>query len=101
MMTWTVAAPAISAAFLSSLVEAVEALTIVLAVGTCSRLAAGGTWRTRWAGIACAHSTCAWPAARSRSATLFAACDRGSASAVWYALAAKSNPSRRGRYSAS
>jgi len=34
MMTWTVAAPAISAAFLSSLVEAVEALTIVLAVGT-------------------------------------------------------------------
>jgi uncharacterized membrane protein len=34
MLTWTVAAPAISAAFLSSLVEAVEALTIVLAVGT-------------------------------------------------------------------
>src|SRR5258705_672543 len=34
MMTWTGAAPAISAAFLSSLVEAVEALTIVLAVGT-------------------------------------------------------------------
>jgi uncharacterized membrane protein len=34
MMTWTVRAPAISAAFLSSLVEAVEALTIVLAVGT-------------------------------------------------------------------
>src|SRR5713226_5832635 len=34
MMTWTAAAPAISAAFLSSLVEAVEALTIVLAVAT-------------------------------------------------------------------
>jgi uncharacterized membrane protein len=34
MITWTVAAPAISAAFLSSLVEGVEALTIVLAVGT-------------------------------------------------------------------
>src|ERR1700691_5334977 len=33
-MTWTLGAPAISAAFLSSLVEAVEALTIVLAVGT-------------------------------------------------------------------
>ena len=33
-MTWTVAANAISAAFLSSLVEAVEALTIILAVGT-------------------------------------------------------------------
>jgi uncharacterized membrane protein len=33
-MTWTTAAPAISAAFLSSLVEAVEALTIVLAVAT-------------------------------------------------------------------
>jgi uncharacterized membrane protein len=34
MMTWTSAAPAISAAFLASLVEAVEALTIVLAVAT-------------------------------------------------------------------
>src|SRR5882757_7110249 len=34
MMSWAVAAPAISAAFLASLVEAVEALTIVLAVGT-------------------------------------------------------------------
>jgi uncharacterized membrane protein len=33
-MIWTSAAPAISAAFLSSLVEAVEALTIVLAVAT-------------------------------------------------------------------
>ena len=33
-MTWTSAAPAISAAFLASLVEAVEAVTIVLAVAT-------------------------------------------------------------------
>jgi uncharacterized membrane protein len=33
-MTWTSAAPAVSAAFLSSLVEAVEALTIVLSVAT-------------------------------------------------------------------
>ncbi len=33
-MTWTIAAPAISAAFLGSLVEAVEAMTIVLAVAT-------------------------------------------------------------------
>ncbi len=33
-MTWTTAAPALSAAFLASLVEAVEALTIVLAVAT-------------------------------------------------------------------
>ena len=33
-MMWTPAAPAISAAFLSSLVEAVEALTIVLSVAT-------------------------------------------------------------------
>jgi uncharacterized membrane protein len=33
-MSWTVAAPAVFAAFLSSLVEAVEALTIVLAAGT-------------------------------------------------------------------
>ena len=34
IMSWTTAAPAITAAFLASLVEAVEALTIVLAVAT-------------------------------------------------------------------
>ena len=34
MLTWTTAAPAISAAFLASLVEVVEAFTIVLAVAT-------------------------------------------------------------------
>src|SRR6516225_3007580 len=33
-MIWTTAAPAVTTAFLSSLVEAVEALTIVLAVAT-------------------------------------------------------------------
>src|SRR6266849_3629030 len=39
-MTWATAAPAISAAFLGSLVEAIEALTIVLAVATVR-----GWWR--------------------------------------------------------
>jgi uncharacterized membrane protein len=34
MITWATAAPAVSAAFLASLVEVVEAFTIVLAVGT-------------------------------------------------------------------
>lgn len=34
MVSWTTVAPAVSAAFLASLVEAVEALTIVLAVAT-------------------------------------------------------------------
>src|SRR5947208_7875889 len=34
ILSWTSVAPAVSAAFLSSLVEAVEALTIVLAVAT-------------------------------------------------------------------
>lgn len=34
MMSWATVAPAVTAAFLASLVEAVEALTIVLAVGT-------------------------------------------------------------------
>src|SRR2546428_11955856 len=34
ILTWTSVAPAVSAAFLGSLVEAVEALTIVLAVAT-------------------------------------------------------------------
>jgi Ca2+/H+ antiporter, TMEM165/GDT1 family len=33
-MIWTTAAPAVTTAFLSSLVEAVEALTIVLAVAS-------------------------------------------------------------------
>src|SRR5437870_9106170 len=34
MMAWSTAAPAVSAAFLASLVEVVEAFTIVLAVAT-------------------------------------------------------------------
>src|SRR5215470_13100956 len=34
MMTWSVAAPAVTAAFLASTVEVVEAFTIVLAVAT-------------------------------------------------------------------
>ncbi|HEX4235259.1 MAG TPA: hypothetical protein VH041_13255, partial [Caldimonas sp.] len=34
MLAWTTAAPAVSAAFLSSVVEVVEAFTIVLAVAT-------------------------------------------------------------------
>src|SRR3954463_5120960 len=34
MMTWSTAAPAVGAAFLASLVEIVEAFTIVLAVAT-------------------------------------------------------------------
>ena len=33
-MTWSIAAPAVTAAFLASLVEVVEAFTIVLAVAT-------------------------------------------------------------------
>jgi uncharacterized membrane protein len=46
-MTWTTAAPAISAAFLASLVEVVEAFTIVLAVGTVRG------WRPALTGTAC------------------------------------------------
>ena len=47
-MTWTLAAPALSAAFLASLVEAVEAFTIVLAVGTVRG------WRPALIGTGCA-----------------------------------------------
>lgn len=47
-MTWTVAAPALSAAFLASLVEVVEAFTIVLAVGTVRG------WRPALIGTGCA-----------------------------------------------
>ncbi len=46
-MTWTAAAPAVSAAFLGSLVEAVEALTI-FGGRHCSRLASGRAWSARW-----------------------------------------------------
>src|SRR5215471_14403713 len=44
-LTWSIAAPAVSAAFLASIVEVVEAFTIVLAVATLRgwRLAAWGT----------------------------------------------------------
>jgi len=42
-MSWTSAAPAVSAAFLASLVEAVEAVTIVLAVGTVRGWRSAGT----------------------------------------------------------
>jgi uncharacterized membrane protein len=45
-MNWTIAAPALLAAFLASLVEAVEALTIVLAVGTVRG------WRAAMLGVA-------------------------------------------------
>lgn len=47
-MTWTMAAPALSAAFLASLVEVVEAFTIVLAVGTVRG------WRPALVGTGCA-----------------------------------------------
>lgn len=47
-MTWTMAAPALSAAFLASLVEVVEAFTIVLAVGTVRG------WRPALIGTGCA-----------------------------------------------
>jgi uncharacterized membrane protein len=45
MLSWSASAPAISAAFLASIVEVVEAFTIILAVGTIRgwRPAAGGT----------------------------------------------------------
>lgn len=46
MVTWATAAPAVSAAFLGSLVEVVEAFTIVLAVGTVRG------WRPALAGTA-------------------------------------------------
>ena len=39
---WAVAAPAVGAAFLASLVEVVEAFTIILAVATLRG------WRPRW-----------------------------------------------------
>src|SRR4029079_1588362 len=50
-MIWTTAAPAVTTAFLSSLVEAVEALTIVLAVASVRgwRPAALGAWPWIWA----------------------------------------------------
>lgn len=51
--TWTTIAPAVSAAFLASLVEAVEALTIVLAVATVRG------WRPAWLGSICGFATLA------------------------------------------
>jgi hypothetical protein len=46
--SWSVAAPAVTAAFLASLVEVVEAFTIVLAVATMRG------WRSAWLGTSTA-----------------------------------------------
>ena len=68
MMTWTVAAPAISAAFLSSLVEAVEALTIVLAVGTVRG------WRPAGLGAVAGCAACAHRLSLAAGAILLFGC---------------------------
>src|ERR1700716_3735754 len=96
MLTWTTAAPAVSAAFLSSIVEVVEAFTIVLAVATVrgwrpaalgamagrARRPPGGARRHGGPRAARARRRRVRAAARLRAAVAAAAHDRHPASAV-------------------
>jgi hypothetical protein len=100
VLTWTVVAPAISAAFLSSLVEAVEALTIVLAVG------AVRGWRAAILGALAGLLLLGMivlllgPLLRSGSTSSPTDRDWYIAAAVRHALAAEGDFTRRWRYSA-
>jgi hypothetical protein len=99
MMTWSVAAPAISAAFFSSLVEAVEALTIVLAVGTVRGWRPAGLGALVGLVLLALIVLALGPLLDRCSATPSAACDRRLALAIRHALAAKGDLTRRRRYS--
>src|ERR1700736_3555507 len=86
-MTWSTAAPAISAAFLASLVEVVEAFTIVLAVATLRGwrpVNAGHDRRPHRAGR---HRPAAGAASRPRPDYLAAAGHRHPVAALRHGLA--------------
>ena len=89
--------PTVLAAFLASLVEFVEALTIVLAVGTVRG------WRPALAGDSCGGRAAGGAGAGFRAASGASeraglpTCRRHSAAAVWPALAAKGDFTRGGR----
>ena len=87
-VSWSVAAPAIGSAFLASLVEVVEAFTIVLAVGTLrgwrpAALARWGAWRSR------RDDCCTRPASRPHPASPTSVGDRRALAAVRHGMAAQ------------
>ena len=100
-MNWATATRALATAFLSSLVEAVEALTIVLAV-TFVR-----GWRPAVIGAIAGLALLALivvalgPTPKSNSAAPIAAHHRRPLAAIRHALVAQGHPARRGRHSIS
>jgi hypothetical protein len=82
-MTWIELAPTVSAAFLASLVECVEAATIVLAVGTVRG------WKSAFVGTGLAL------AALATAGAGVAALRRRLAAPLRHALAAQGDPARR------
>src|SRR3979490_3267142 len=106
MIAWTTAAPAVSAAFLGSLVEAVEALTIVLAVATVRGWraagpgAGGGPGPARGPRFPRVDRARARSVPRSRSPGRSSARDRRAVAAFRHALAEQGNPARCGDHPA-
>ena len=70
MISLTTAAPAVSAAFFASLVEVVEAFTIVLAAGTLRSRAGGARIDRRRVGTAARAGSAAFASARHRRAAV-------------------------------
>lgn len=98
-MTWIELAPTVSAAFLASLVECVEAATIVLAVGTVRG------WKSAFVGTGLALAALvvlvlALGPALATAGAGAAAFRRRFAAAVRHALAAQGDPARRRRHPA-
>jgi len=99
MLTWTTVAPAVSAAFLSSVVEVVEAFTIVLAVATVRG------WRPASLGamaglVVLALIVVTFGPLLGLVPLRAAARGRPSAPPVRHALAAQGDPARRRRHCA-
>lgn len=82
MISWTVAAPAIGAAFVASLVEAVEAFTIVLAVGTLRGWRPALYWLNRRTGGTCVSGCGPWADPQPNAAACFSVRSGRAASAL-------------------
>ena len=100
-MNWTSAAPAVTTAFLSSLVEAVEALTIVLAVASVRGWRPAGIGAVGGLALLAFIVLALGPLLNRISAASSAALNRYPVTVVRHALVAQSNFASRRRYCAS
>ena len=99
-MIWTTAAPAVTTAFLSSLVEAVEALTIVLAVASVRGWRPAGIGAFAGLALLVLIGACARATPGSDSAAPAAARHRRPVAAVRHALVAQGHSARCRSHSA-